>query len=87
MRDKYFESEKDEVKLEIYYEKKYKEIFFEVVLHVIFLFMIILSLFYHSFPTWHHYLHSEVYNDLKNVNINSTSGNKSVFKISIYFFI
>jgi hypothetical protein len=82
-RDKYFESEKDEVKLATFYENKYRAIFFEVVLHIVFLAILILLLFFNSLPSWHYIIHDAVKNALDNLSIPTPNGStKSIYSTS-----
>lgn len=83
MRDKYFESEKDEVKLASYYENKYRQTFLEVILHIIFLVLLIILLFFNSLPSWHYIIHTNVGNLISDVEIKTSKGeSKSIFNIS-----
>ncbi len=86
MRDKYFESEKDEVKLATYYENKYRQTFLEVILHVVFLIFLIILLFFNSLPSWHYIIHTAIGDLITDVEIQTLNGDsKSIHNISTIY--
>ena len=82
--NKYFESEKDEVKLASYYETKYTRIFKENLLHITFIVFLVLLLFFTSFPSWHNSINSAFGASFESLIITRDPNftNKSIHNIS-----